>query len=75
MKILIVGGVVIGTTGAYHPTKTGHSMTVQDRQSGPALETLLCQCRRGVAGLFGSLGWTLATGSCRLLANLSGRTP
>lgn len=75
MKILIEGGGVIGTTVVYHPIKTGHSMTVQDRQSGPALET--CYANAGeVAGLFGSLGWPMTTGSGRLLANLlSGRTP
>ncbi|RFO95844.1 D-amino acid dehydrogenase [Rhodoferax lacus] len=39
MKILILGSGVIGTTAAYYLAKAGHSVTVVDRQSGPALET------------------------------------
>jgi len=39
MKILILGAGVIGTTAAYYLGKAGHSVTVIDRQSGPALET------------------------------------
>lgn len=39
MKILILGAGVIGTTAAYYLAKAGHSVTVVERQSGPALET------------------------------------
>lgn len=39
MKILILGSGVIGTTAAYYLAKAGHSVTVVDRQVGPALET------------------------------------
>ncbi|RIK85143.1 MAG: D-amino acid dehydrogenase [Hyphomicrobiales bacterium] len=39
MKVLILGGGVIGTTSAYYLAKAGHEVTVLDRQPGPALET------------------------------------
>ena len=39
MNILILGSGVIGTTTAYYLAKSGHQVTVVDRQSGPALET------------------------------------
>ncbi len=39
MKVIILGAGVIGTTTAYYLAKTGHQVTVLDRQSGPALET------------------------------------
>jgi len=39
VKVLILGGGVIGTTSAYYLAKAGHEVTVLDRQPGPALET------------------------------------
>ncbi len=39
MKILVLGGGVIGVTSAYCLAKAGHEVTVLDRQPGPALET------------------------------------
>ena len=39
MKVLILGGGVIGVTSAYYLAKAGHEVTVIDRQPGPALET------------------------------------
>ena len=39
MKILILGAGVIGVTTAWYLAKTGHEVTVLDRQSGAALET------------------------------------
>lgn len=39
MKILVLGGGVIGVTSAYCLAKAGHEVTVLDRQSGPGLET------------------------------------
>lgn len=39
MKIVILGSGVIGVTSAYYLAKAGHSVTVIDRQPGPALET------------------------------------
>ncbi|HLW26221.1 MAG TPA: D-amino acid dehydrogenase [Kiloniellales bacterium] len=39
MKIVILGAGIIGVTSAYFLAKAGHSVTVLDRQSGPALET------------------------------------
>ena len=39
MSVLILGSGVVGTTIAYYLVKAGHSVTVVDRQSGPALET------------------------------------
>jgi D-amino-acid dehydrogenase len=39
MHIVILGSGVIGTTAAYYLAKSGHQVTVIDRQEGPALET------------------------------------
>jgi D-amino-acid dehydrogenase len=39
MKVLVLGGGVIGVASAYYLAKAGHAVTVVDRQSGPALET------------------------------------
>ena len=39
MNIVVLGAGVIGVTSAYYLAKAGHSVTVIDRQPGPALET------------------------------------
>ncbi|OWW04467.1 amino acid dehydrogenase [Rhizobium sp. R72] len=39
MKITVLGAGVIGVTTAYYLAKSGHEVTVLERQSGPALET------------------------------------
>ena len=39
MKVLVLGGGVIGVTTAYYLTEAGHEVVVLDRQAGPALET------------------------------------
>ena len=39
MKVLVLGGGVIGVSSAYYLAKAGHEVEVVDRQSGPALET------------------------------------
>ena len=39
MKVLVLGGGVIGVTTAYYLAKSGHEVTVVDRQAEPALET------------------------------------
>jgi D-amino-acid dehydrogenase len=39
MKVLVLGGGVIGVSAAYYLAQAGHAVTVVDRQSGPALET------------------------------------
>jgi len=39
MKVLVLGGGVIGVTTAYYLARTGHEVTVVERQAGPALET------------------------------------
>ena len=39
MKVLVLGGGVIGVATAYSLAKAGHEVEVVDRQSGPALET------------------------------------
>lgn len=39
MKVLVLGGGVIGVTTAWYLAKAGHTVTVVDRQPGPALET------------------------------------
>ncbi len=39
MNVLILGSGVIGTSIAYYAAKAGHSVTVLERQSAPAMET------------------------------------
>ena len=39
MRVVIVGGGVIGVTSAWYLAREGHEVTVLDRQPGPALET------------------------------------
>ena len=39
MKVLILGGGVIGCTAAYELANDGHEVTLIERQPGPALET------------------------------------
>ena len=39
MKVLVLGGGVIGVATAYYLAKAGHEVEVVDRQNGPALET------------------------------------
>jgi len=39
MKVIVLGGGVIGTSTAYYLAKSGAEVTVLDRQPGPALET------------------------------------
>jgi D-amino-acid dehydrogenase len=39
LKVLVLGGGVIGVTTAYYLAEAGHEVTVLDRQDGPALET------------------------------------
>ena len=39
MKVLVLGGGVIGVATAYYLAKAGHEVEVVDRQAGPALET------------------------------------
>ena len=39
MRVLVLGSGVIGVSLAYYLAKSGHAVTVVDRQRGPALET------------------------------------
>ncbi|WP_213958553.1 D-amino acid dehydrogenase [Variovorax sp. dw_954] len=39
MKVIVLGGGVIGVSTAYYLARSGASVTVLDRQAGPALET------------------------------------
>ncbi|MCY7316518.1 MAG: D-amino acid dehydrogenase [Rubrivivax sp.] len=39
MKVLVLGGGVIGVSAAYYLARAGHEVELVDRQSGPALET------------------------------------
>src|ERR1700744_6298604 len=39
MKVAVLGGGVIGTSTAYYLAKSGHEVTVIDRQPATALET------------------------------------
>jgi D-amino-acid dehydrogenase len=39
MRVLVLGGGVIGVTAAWYLAQDGHDVTVVDRHAGPALET------------------------------------
>ena len=39
MRILVLGGGVIGVTTAYYLGRDGHEVEVLDRRSGPGMET------------------------------------
>lgn len=39
MKVIVLGAGIVGVTSAYQLAKSGHEVTVIDRQPGPALET------------------------------------
>jgi D-amino-acid dehydrogenase len=39
MRVLVLGSGVIGTSVAYYLARSGHEVTVVDRQPGAALET------------------------------------
>ena len=39
MKVIILGSGVIGVTTAYYLARSGHEVTVVDRQAEPAQET------------------------------------
>ena len=39
MKVLVLGGGVIGVSTAYYLARAGHTVELVDRQAGPALET------------------------------------
>ena len=39
MKVLVLGGGVIGVSTAYYLARAGHQVELVDRQPGPALET------------------------------------
>ena len=39
MRVVIIGGGVIGVTSAWYLAQTGHEVIVLERHEGPALET------------------------------------
>ena len=39
MRILVLGGGVVGVTSAWYLARDGHEVTLVDREAGPALET------------------------------------
>ena len=39
MKVMVLGAGVVGVTSAYYLARSGHEVTVVDRQPGPGLET------------------------------------
>ncbi len=50
MKVLVLGGGVIGVSTAYYLAKAGHEVELVDRQSGPALETSFANAGEGSPG-------------------------
>ena len=55
MKVLVVGGGVIGVTTAYYLAEAGHEVVVCDRQMGPAQETSYANAGEISAGYAGPL--------------------
>ncbi|WP_378947280.1 D-amino acid dehydrogenase [Mesorhizobium sp. ANAO-SY3R2] len=55
MKVLVVGGGVIGVTTAYYLAEAGHEVVVCDRQMGPAQETSYANAGEIAAGYAGPL--------------------
>jgi D-amino-acid dehydrogenase len=53
MKVLVLGGGVVGTSCAYYLTRAGHEVTIVDRQPQPALETSFANG--------GQVSWSAAT--------------
>ncbi len=51
MKVLVLGGGVIGVTSAYCLSRAGHEVTLVDRQSGPGEETSFANGGQISAGL------------------------
>jgi D-amino-acid dehydrogenase len=39
MRVLVLGGVVVGVTGAYQLQRDGHEVALLERQPGVAMET------------------------------------
>ena len=56
MKVIVLGGGVIGITTAYYLARAGAEVTVVDRQAGPARGDQLRQRRPGVARLLHAVG-------------------
>ena len=56
MRVLVLGSGVIGTSVAYYLARSGHEVTVVDRQPGAGAGDELRQRRRGLARLFGAVG-------------------
>ncbi|PCJ60369.1 MAG: amino acid dehydrogenase [Rhodospirillaceae bacterium] len=51
MKVLVLGGGVVGVTSAYCLSRAGHEVTLVDRQSGPGEETSFANGGQISAGL------------------------
>ena len=56
MKVLVLGGGVIGVSCAYYLARAGHEVELVDRQSRPGAGDQLRQRRRGVARLLARRG-------------------
>ncbi|ALF89944.1 hypothetical protein CR47_0207680 [Ralstonia solanacearum] len=84
MRVLVRGSGVIGTSIAYYIVSDSHEVTVVDRLAGPALETGCANAGEVSPGYSapwvstgqGTLGWTMAAGTGRVMADvISGRPP
>jgi D-amino-acid dehydrogenase len=53
MRILVIGGGVVGVTSAYQLNRDGHEVVVIDRQPGPGLETSFANA--------GQVSWSYAS--------------
>ena len=50
MKVIVLGGGVIGISTAYYLAKSGAQFCLLDRQPGPALETSFANAGQGSPG-------------------------
>jgi D-amino-acid dehydrogenase len=71
MKVLIIGGGLIGVTSAWFLQRRGHQVTVLDRADGPGLETSFANAGLLTPGM--SEPWN-APGSWRVLLGSLGRS-
>ena len=63
MKVIVLGGGVIGVTTAYYLARAGAEVTLVDRQDGPAQETSFANAGQVSPGY--STPWAAPTCSSR----------
>ena len=65
MKVVVLGGGVVGVTSAYYLAKAGHEVLLVDRRAGVGMETSLANAGMSLGGDAGNLNAELCTGGKR----------